>query len=170
MLEAEEKLGFRLPPLLRRFYREVSNGEFGPGAGLLTLDGPWMDGYNDYENESLVAYYRINHSEHAAIVLPEKLVHFSGWGCAIYSCVDCAQPECPVWRNDNNTSHCVYALEAPSLHEWFESWLTGEMSSHFDWDQARQVRFECHVVDCGYPCSSLVHLSPGAYPQWRNHP
>jgi len=150
MLEAEEKLGFRLPPLLRRFYREVSNGRFGPGCGLLKLDGPWMVGYNDYENISLAACYRIDHSEHAAAVLPEKLLHICEWGCAIYSCVDCAQPECPVWLNDNNRSNCIYALEAPSLHEWFESWLAGEMSSHSDWEHARKVTFECHAPGSKY--------------------
>jgi hypothetical protein len=37
--EAESELGFALPPLLTRLYREVANGGFGPGYKLLPLIG-----------------------------------------------------------------------------------------------------------------------------------
>ncbi len=36
---AEAELGFALPALLRRLYLEVENGGFGPGAGLLGVEG-----------------------------------------------------------------------------------------------------------------------------------
>ena len=38
MLAAEAALGFALPPLLRRLYLEVSNGDFGPGLLPLNED------------------------------------------------------------------------------------------------------------------------------------
>ena len=37
--EAESDIGFKLPRLLRRAYAEVANGGFGPGAGLVSVDG-----------------------------------------------------------------------------------------------------------------------------------
>jgi len=38
LAEAEEKLGFALPPVVRHLYGTVANGGFGPGDGLLTLE------------------------------------------------------------------------------------------------------------------------------------
>src|SRR5215471_697705 len=74
LLEAEAKLGFPLPPLLRRFYREVSNGWFGPGqSGLWQLDGPWPVDSTDDEHISLVALYREEHPEPPDVCLPESL-------------------------------------------------------------------------------------------------
>src|SRR5258708_36322398 len=37
LTQAEEMLGFLLPPLLKRIYRDVGNGGFGPGYGLAPL-------------------------------------------------------------------------------------------------------------------------------------
>ena len=37
--EAESRLGFKLPILLRRLYLEVGNGGFGPSYGLLGISG-----------------------------------------------------------------------------------------------------------------------------------
>ena len=39
IVDAESKLGFRLPPLLREIYSELANGGFGPGNGLIGLTG-----------------------------------------------------------------------------------------------------------------------------------
>jgi hypothetical protein len=148
MLEAETKLGFPLPPLLRRLYLEVSNGDFGPG--LLKLGDP---GASDYW--SLVSWYvegrSITQEEIDAVwgteeedrptVWPEKLLSICDWGCNIYSCVDCSKSECPVLRNDNNVSFRTLALEAPSLHEWLESWLDGKELFWLDWEKAERVTF-----------------------------
>jgi len=41
--DAERRLGHRLPPLLRRLYREVANGGFGPGYGILGVAGGHPD-------------------------------------------------------------------------------------------------------------------------------
>lgn len=75
------------------------------------------------------------------IVLPEKLLSICEWGCNIYSCIDCSKPEYPVLRNDNNVSFRTFALEAPSLHEWLESWLDGKDLFWLDWDKAEKVTF-----------------------------
>ena len=44
LAEAERRLGFALPPLLRRLYAEVANGGFGPGTGILGIAGGWATG------------------------------------------------------------------------------------------------------------------------------
>ena len=41
LADAERRLGFALPPLLRRLYAEVANGGFGPGSGILGVAGGW---------------------------------------------------------------------------------------------------------------------------------
>ena len=39
----ERRLGFRLPLLMKRLYREIGNGGFGPGYGLIGLSGGALD-------------------------------------------------------------------------------------------------------------------------------
>jgi len=39
----ESRLGFGLPPLLRELYTQVGNGGFGPGYGILGLEGGFAD-------------------------------------------------------------------------------------------------------------------------------
>ena len=40
---AEARMGAALPPLLRRLYGEVANGGFGPGSGIIGIEGGWTD-------------------------------------------------------------------------------------------------------------------------------
>lgn len=40
---AENKMRFRLPPLLRELYTQVANGGFGPGYGIFGLEGGYTD-------------------------------------------------------------------------------------------------------------------------------
>src|SRR4028119_998412 len=51
--DAERRLGFPLPLLLRRIYEEVGNGGFGPGGGLIGIDS----GYPDSEGRRLPEKY-----------------------------------------------------------------------------------------------------------------
>src|SRR4051812_48905408 len=51
--DAERRLGFPFPPLLKRVYAEVGNGGFGPGAGTLGLEG----GYASADGRVLPAEY-----------------------------------------------------------------------------------------------------------------
>lgn len=153
MLEAEAKLGFPLPPLLRRLYLEVSNGDFGPGLRKLDAEDSlvfWYVEERSMTQEEIDAAWGVEQEEQldmvwddSPMVLPEKLLNIYDWGCNIYSFIDCSKSECPVLRNDNNRSFRTFALEAPSLHEWLESWLDGkELFWLVDWDQAEKVTFE----------------------------
>ena len=152
MLVAEAKLGFSLPPLLRRLYLEVSNGDFGPG--LRPLDGDdslvfWYVEEHSMTQEELDAAWGVEQDgewDDTPVVLPEKLLNIYDWGCNIYSYLDCSTPACPVLRNDNNISFRTFAREAQSLHEWLEAGLDGKQLFWLvDWDQAEKVTFEPHI-------------------------
>jgi SMI1/KNR4 family protein SUKH-1 len=151
--EAERRLGFPLPPLLRRVYAEVS----AEPLGLMPLIAEARMGNADlWDDETVVGWYRglrdnpsdeVDFAEDIAagqepmLEWPEKLLMISDWGCNIYSCVDCSRPEQPVIRNDNNISWSTFALEAPSLREWLERMLDGDPLFYLDWDAAEKVRF-----------------------------
>ncbi|MCU0294178.1 MAG: SMI1/KNR4 family protein [Thermoanaerobaculaceae bacterium] len=133
--QAEEALGFRLPPLLRRVYLRVANGGVGPAYGLLPLvnDGRPRD-ENDYVGEPVVELYEVSRLEdpkYPAWSWPERLIPFSEWGCGILSCIDCSTPEGAVWTFDphmlgeeERTSDAL-ARTHMSLREWLVDWLVG---------------------------------------------
>lgn len=151
LLEAEAKLGFPLPPLLRRLYLEVSNGDFGPGLRQLDAEDSlvfWYVEERSMTQDEIDAAWGVEQEEQldvvwddSPMVLPEKLLNIYDWGCNIYSFIDCSKSECPVLRNDNNRSFRTFALEAPSLHEWLEAWLDRKQLFWLDWDKAEKVTF-----------------------------
>lgn len=133
----EAMLGFPLPLLLRRIYREVGNGAFGLSPlyqesfnGL--CDMPLIDSYVGLRSEN-------RGGKNGEGMWPEKLLIIYDWGCNIYSCLDCAHPEQRVLRNDNNIDPDIYALEAPSFQQWLQALLDGTL--HFDWEAAEKVSF-----------------------------
>ena len=162
VVRAEEQLGFTLPPLLRRLYREVSNGGF--GRWVAPLVPPMLASASD-EDESILGWYQREHPAPAVKLqdelalaeeiplfvwpledeplhdLPEELLLIGDHGCNIYSYLDCAQPGCPVLLNDNNISSNTFAVKAESLHEWLEGPLQSREPAPFKWETARKIRF-----------------------------
>jgi len=92
MTSAEVAIGHPLPRLLRRLYTEVGNGGFGPGYGLLGLEG----GHSDDTGATAISARKEWES------LPPALLPICHWGCAIYSLVDCSSPDGPMWGWDPN--------------------------------------------------------------------
>jgi SMI1 / KNR4 family (SUKH-1) len=121
---AQERLGFALHPLLARLYSHVADGGFGPDYQLLPLLGP---------GESVVGKYV---AEREAAVVPENprwpegVVPILTWGCAMYACVDCFDPDGQVLLFEPNAyvwgpgDECWF-LDSTSLHAWLETWLAG---------------------------------------------
>lgn len=140
LIEAEARLGFPLPPLLKRIYCEVGNGGFGPGYGLykLALDRAVDD---EYDNALVDTYLALHPAGKETLTLapreknvegqqpisyykyPPKVIEICEWGCNIYSFLDCANPEYRVLRKDHNRSLTEHVFESPSFHQWLEAWL-----------------------------------------------
>jgi hypothetical protein len=125
MAEAEGRLGFSLPPLLRALYIRVGDGGYGPGRGLHHLSG---------DDWSLVA--QAERTCVAAAIAsdpwwPPRLVEFVSWGGHYTSCVDCSALPFPVWFYDHDcnvegASQAEYLYpESESLEGWLWAWLDG---------------------------------------------
>jgi len=128
LAEAEGRLGFALPPLLRRLYGEVANGGFGPGYGLLALNA---DGPRNYHSNLVDAYQEAVGSQHPDLpVWPRRFLTICDWGDGITSLLDWTDPAGPITRlnadrYEDGPIDTVLQPEAPSLHGWLSDWLDG---------------------------------------------
>jgi hypothetical protein len=114
---AEASLGLRIPELLKRIYTEIANGGFGPGYGVLGVEGGFAGDYGD-----LVGTYRqlVTASESTGRVWQKDLLPFCAWGCAILSCVTCGSSLQVATFDSGSVWPQEYALE-----KFFEMWLEG---------------------------------------------
>jgi len=125
------RLGFRVPALLRRLYREIGNGGFGPGYGLIGMS----DGATDDFGRTAPEIYEslsTRHPKNSAWPWPSRLLPICHWGCAIYSCIDCATLDFPMRifdpnvRADPSSWDDALFAEARSFEAWIEAWARGE--------------------------------------------
>jgi SMI1/KNR4 family protein SUKH-1 len=114
--EAEAMLGFPLPPLLARLYREIGNGGFGPDYQIFPLIGP--------EGRTAVSVYQ---GELSPGRWPAGILPILDWGCGMYAAVDCTDPEAPVLLFEPNTVdddwRDAWFQDAESLADWLQTWL-----------------------------------------------
>ncbi len=127
---AEARLGFTLPVLLHDIYARIANGGFGPGYGLLGIEGGAGEpiGQRTYNAIDLYEAFR---ARRESPPWPKKLLPICHWGCEIYSCIDCALPDAPVMALDPNRHgagpwRCDCVLHVKSFAEWLQRWLDGE--------------------------------------------
>jgi hypothetical protein len=111
LLKTEDALGAKLPAFLRALYLEVGNGGFGPGAGLIGVNG----GYPDSEGWTLVDRY-INLLRHR---WPVDLIPMNDWGDGAWSCAD--------HRNNNVvTAHPTgFTSTKFDVETWYSAWVEG---------------------------------------------
>lgn len=128
--QAELRLGFSVPSILRAAYHEIGNGGFGPGYGLL----PLMPKGATPNVENVVETYldlKGGDPEDPVWRWPDKLLPFCEWGCAIRSCVDCSSSVGivvtfdPNARRDGAQMAVSFATTHASLEAWFQDWIDG---------------------------------------------
>lgn len=116
--EAERRLGFPIPSLLKACYLRVSNGGFGPGYGIIGIEGGYA---SDYGN--LVETHGVlkQDQESEGREWPSGLLPFCEWGCNIFSCVDCHDIRHPVYTFED------FAVQPQSytIDKFFELWMSG---------------------------------------------
>lgn len=127
---AESLLGRRLPSLLRDLYKQVGDGGFGPGYGLLPLFAAPNDEARECVVDLYLAFRSIDHSD-PAWRWPADLVPFCDWGCAIRSCIDCSSDAGAIVTFDPNVREpgapmeTALSLTHATLRSWCEDWVAG---------------------------------------------
>lgn len=127
----ERQLGFALPPLMKHIYSEIANGGFGPGYGLIGL----TNGVPDWAGmTALDVYEDFRSADNDYLKWPFGLLPICHWGCAIISCVDCADQNFRMRMFNPNVAHkgsdeddwsdCFFE-ESPSFQEWITAWASG---------------------------------------------
>jgi len=115
--EAERRLGFPLPGLLRELYTSIADGGFGPSGGLL----PLLHGLPG--RESIVQLYeslRNGDPEDTTGPWPERLLPIIDHGCAIRSCVDCSSPSLRTFYHEPYKS---LTPELPGFERLLKEWI-----------------------------------------------
>jgi hypothetical protein len=120
VLKAEADLGFALPPLITRLFLEVGNGIAGFAYDVMGLQGGCAS-----DSGTLVEAYLSLRAGVEYQTGPWKvgMLPFCNWGCAIYSCVDCADASYPVFTYED----AGVWPEGYSLPEFFQMWLKGKV-------------------------------------------
>lgn len=128
VIAADERyLGFALPPLLKRLYREIGNGGFGPGYGLIGLTG----GVPDDIGAPAPRRYRRLRMGGLFGAWPEKLLPICQWHSSdVMSCIDCSRPGFPIRLFDasarwHGTWADAFFDECDSFDEWIGLWGDG---------------------------------------------
>ncbi|WP_169740014.1 SMI1/KNR4 family protein [Actinospica robiniae] len=115
----EALLGYALHPLLKRLYREVANGGFGPDYWRLMPSERWT------------MCPRIDVPAGQPRWWPDGVVAVMDVGCGMLSAIDCADPTGggQVLLMDPNAFDCgepeAWYADAATLAQWLEGWLDG---------------------------------------------
>jgi hypothetical protein len=119
--EAETKLGFSIPRLLKSIYLKVGNGAFGlkkfPG-GLIGVQG----GYASDFGTLVETYEQLKRDQESEGKQWRRgLLPFFEWGCNIFSCVDCSVPDHPVYLLEDG----VVSPENYNIADFFRMLVEG---------------------------------------------
>lgn len=120
----EAKLGMHLPALLLDMYTHIGNGGFGPGYGLLGVEGsPHASEYAwdpDLGKLGLLGTYNewASYEHH-----PKQLIPICHWGCGLWSCIDASLRTAPVVYVGGAGG--AYVIHSVSFEEWITAWVAG---------------------------------------------
>jgi hypothetical protein len=117
--QTETRLGFTIPPLLTFCYTRIGNGGFGPGYGIIGMQGGYASDFG-----CLVETYHAlkKDQESEGRKWKSELLPFCEWGCNIFSCVDCNDKRNPIYTfEDFDVWPQDYYLE-----DFLRMWIKGE--------------------------------------------
>jgi SMI1-KNR4 cell-wall len=116
--EAEKRLGFSIPPLLKSIYLEVGNGGFGPGRGrsIIGVKGGYASDFGTLVEtyKQLKDDFTLERNEWIVSLLP-----FCEWGCNIFTCVNCNEPNYQIYLFEEGD----VSLKQYTLQDFFEMWI-----------------------------------------------
>jgi hypothetical protein len=125
---SQRRLGFSLPVPLRQVVMQVANGGFGPGYGLLGLEGGATDDLGDTAVDSYLV--RRSWDGQQGWRWPERLVPICTWGCGIYTCMICEQGSIGgrLVRYDPDFEDELWQFrgEGRTVAQWLGAWLDGQ--------------------------------------------
>lgn len=131
LASTERRLGFGLPEPLRKIYLNVANGGFGPGYGVMGVEGGFTDDMGHTVADLYESYQQLD-PEDQSWQWPEQFLPICHWGCAVYSVVDCSQSASPVYFADVSVKEPGEPMETilhwhkPSFEVWLGDWLDGK--------------------------------------------
>ena len=112
---AEQELGCKLHPLHCRLLQEVGNGGFGPGRGIIGVEGGCVD---DQGRSALELRNQLFSSESDTCALPQ-VVPICDWGDGAWSCLD-EDTGAMLLLDENGLLD-----SGLSLHELMSDWVSG---------------------------------------------
>ena len=129
---AEARMGVTIPPLLRRLYAEVANGGFGPGSGIIGIEGGWTDDHGR-TIEDLFEMMSEGDPDEPAWSWPAGLVPIVD-ASPVWTCIETAAPGNRVVDFDHEEIDyggwdASFSDVAPSLHDWLVTWV-GSRPAH----------------------------------------
>lgn len=137
---AEIILGHSLLPTMRQIYRSVAHGGFGPGDGVMGVDG----GFEDDQRRNIVARYKWFQDadpEDPTWVWDPSWIPFCHWGSGVYSVVSAIEPY-PVFLVDPGAKEASLPMQSivfpndMTFDGWIGGWLKGEDLWFYVWDRA----------------------------------
>ncbi|MFJ3882385.1 SMI1/KNR4 family protein [Streptomyces sp. NPDC090077] len=127
--QTEQKLGYRLPELLRRVYTEIGDGGFGPDGGLASLIPRSIPHWHVQDWPCATAL----HDQRPGWGPPASWFFLTGGGCTTEWHVSLIAIDNPVllwdadgWEPDwGQNPHDGLRYAAPSLRQWLWTWADG---------------------------------------------
>ena len=125
--DAESKLGFALPSILRSLYMTIGNGGYGPGYGLLGIG----NGATADKRDVIATYnfFREDNSTDSHWKWPAQLLPVTHLGCGMYGCLDCRDERgAVVWfepnpHEDGTPWDTSFIPVCETFERWLEMWL-----------------------------------------------
>lgn len=139
----EERLGFKLPSMMRELYTTVANGSdfFGWGYNFYTVSDDFARKYTDYPILGKIvgdgprpfddATVEVLRTHPGAFVvckrIPAGFVDFASLGCEVFAYLDGLTGH--IYISDNHSTNgepdgLAFSFGASSLEEWLERWFT----------------------------------------------